>query len=98
MKNSLGLSVPATDPPLLFCDEPSAGLDPVTARSLDNLLLKLKDMLRITIVLVTHEVRTIRRLADRLIFLDEGEIIFTGTMKEALDSEIKKVTEFFSGK
>jgi phospholipid/cholesterol/gamma-HCH transport system ATP-binding protein len=85
----------AMDPPLLFCDEPSAGLDPVTARSLDNLFLKLKDMLRITIVLVTHEVRTIRRLADRLIFMDDGEIIFAGTLEQALDSEIKKVSEFF---
>jgi phospholipid/cholesterol/gamma-HCH transport system ATP-binding protein len=88
----------AMDPPLLFCDEPSAGLDPVTCKSLDNLFLKLKDILNISIVLVTHEVRTIRRLAERLIFMDDGEIIFTGTLKEALESGINSVTEFFQEK
>jgi phospholipid/cholesterol/gamma-HCH transport system ATP-binding protein len=88
----------AMDPPLLFCDEPSAGLDPVTLNALDNLFLKLKEMLNITIVMVTHAIPTIRRLADRLIFMEEGRILFTGTYQEALKSGNESIVNFFNEK
>lgn len=58
------------DPPLLFFDEPQAGLDPVTARRLDDLILELRDSLGTGFVMVTHELRSLFRLADRLLFLD----------------------------
>lgn len=58
------------DPPLLFLDEPQAGLDPVTARRLDDLILEVRDALGTGFVLVTHELRSLFRLADRLLFLD----------------------------
>ena len=73
----------ATDPELLFCDEPSAGLDPVTSRSLDDLLLELRDSLGITMVVITHELDSIRALADKVTYLSQGKILFEGTLDEA---------------
>jgi phospholipid/cholesterol/gamma-HCH transport system ATP-binding protein len=73
----------AADPALLFCDEPSAGLDPVTSRGLDELLLELRDTLGITMVVVTHELDSIRAIADRITFLSAGKVIFEGTLQEA---------------
>jgi phospholipid/cholesterol/gamma-HCH transport system ATP-binding protein len=73
----------ATDPELLFCDEPSAGLDPVTSRSLDDLLLELRETLGITMVVITHELDSIRALADKVTYLSKGKIIFEGTLDEA---------------
>ncbi len=83
------------DPPLLFCDEPGAGLDPVSLANLDNLILNLKEQMGITIVMITHEVPSIKRLADKIIFLGEGKIIFQGSLEEALKSEEKEVADFF---
>lgn len=85
----------ALDPPLLFCDEPSAGLDPVTLLALDNLILKLKNQLGMTIVLVTHEPASIFRLADRIIFLDEGRVLFEGELQAALKAGIPEIDHFF---
>jgi phospholipid/cholesterol/gamma-HCH transport system ATP-binding protein len=85
----------ALDPPLLFCDEPSAGLDPVTLLALDNLILKLKNQLGMTIVLVTHEPASIFRLADRIIFLDEGRVLFEGELNAALKAGIPEIDHFF---
>jgi phospholipid/cholesterol/gamma-HCH transport system ATP-binding protein len=83
------------DPPLLFCDEPGAGLDPVSLASLDHLILDLKEQLGMTIVMVTHEVSSILRIADKIIFLQDGKIIFEGPKTEALKSKIDAVQEFF---
>ncbi|MGK7394322.1 MAG: ABC transporter ATP-binding protein [Candidatus Cyclobacteriaceae bacterium M3_2C_046] len=85
----------AMDPPLLFCDEPGAGLDPISLADLDRLIKNLKEQLGITIVLVTHEVSSILRLADRIIFLDKGKVLFEGTLSEALSSEIALIDNFF---
>ena len=60
----------ALDPGILFLDEPSAGLDPLTSRRLDELVLSLRDGLGITVVLVTHELESLYSIADRMIFLD----------------------------
>jgi phospholipid/cholesterol/gamma-HCH transport system ATP-binding protein len=86
----------ALDPPLLFCDEPSAGLDPVTLEALDSLILNLKNQLGMTIILVTHEVSSIFRLADRVVFLEEGRISYEGDLKRALESDIPTISNFFS--
>ena len=60
----------ALDPGVLFLDEPSAGLDPLTSRRLDRLVLGLRDGLGITVVLVTHELESLYSIADRMLFLD----------------------------
>ena len=60
------------DPALLFCDEPSAGLDPVVSAALDELILRLRDALGMTIVVVTHELESAFRIADRITVLDKG--------------------------
>jgi phospholipid/cholesterol/gamma-HCH transport system ATP-binding protein len=86
----------ALDPALLFCDEPSAGLDPVTLDALDNLILKLKTQLGMTIILVTHEVSSIFRLADRIVFLEQGEVIYIGNLTDAVKSDNPSVSDFFS--
>lgn len=83
------------DPKILVCDEPSAGLDPLTSASLDNLILNLKNTLDMTILIVTHELASIHRIADYLIFLDEGNVIFTGSLEEAKTSSIPQVKTFF---
>jgi phospholipid/cholesterol/gamma-HCH transport system ATP-binding protein len=86
----------ALDPPLLFCDEPSAGLDPATAAGLDRLLLDLRRTLGITVVVVTHELRSIETIADNVSFLHGGSVLFDGTLAEARNLTRGPVSEFFS--
>jgi phospholipid/cholesterol/gamma-HCH transport system ATP-binding protein len=84
------------DPVVLFCDEPGAGLDPVTLSQLDRLIVKLKELLGMTVIMVTHEVTSILRMADRVVFLDKGHTIFSGTLDEALQSRLPSLEEFFA--
>jgi len=86
----------ALDPPLLFCDEPSAGLDPITSEALDRLILKMRDELGMTMVIVSHEVVSIERIADRVVFIDKGEVLFEGTLKDAKKSGIQEIDEFLN--
>ena len=85
----------AMDPKILFFDEPSAGLDPITALELDELILELKEKLGITLVIVTHELESIKRIADRIIYLQKGKDIFTGTLEEARTKNIDEINRFF---
>ena len=85
----------ALDPPLLFCDEPSAGLDPVTSAGLDELLLRLRATLGITVVVVTHELHSIERIADSIIFLHKGSLLFDGTYAEARRLREGPIFDFF---
>lgn len=86
----------ALDPPLLFCDEPSAGLDPVTSAGLDVLLLKLRETLGITVVVVTHELRSIETIADTISFLFKGALLFDGPFTKAQQLENGPVHDFFT--
>ena len=70
------------DPRILFCDEPSAGLDPVVSSALDDLILRLRDAMGMSIVVVTHELDSAFKIADRITVLDKGEILFIGTVDE----------------
>jgi phospholipid/cholesterol/gamma-HCH transport system ATP-binding protein len=87
----------ALDPPLLLFDEPSAGLDPVTGSALDRLILKLRDELGVSMIVVTHEVPSILRIADRIVFMEDGNILFCGPIKEAMSSGIEAIDKFFQG-
>ena len=84
------------EPRILFFDEPSAGLDPLTAKELDELILHLKEQLGMTLVIVTHEVESIKRIADRIIYLEAGKKIFCGTLEESKKAEIPVITKFFN--
>lgn len=86
----------ASDPELLFLDEPTAGLDPESASSFDELMLNLRTALKLTLVLVTHDVDTLWRVADRVIFLGEGKVLAMGTMEELAQSSQPLVKAYFS--
>ncbi len=79
------------DPKLLFCDEPSAGLDPVVASALDDLILKLRDALQMTVVVVTHELESVFKIADRVTVLDRGHILFIGTVEELRNNKSERI-------
>jgi phospholipid/cholesterol/gamma-HCH transport system ATP-binding protein len=72
----------ALDPRIAFMDEPSAGLDPAVSASLDELIIKLRASLGMSVVVVTHELESAFKIADRIIILDRGYIIFSGTVEE----------------
>ncbi len=99
MKKRAGLArAMALDPEFLFFDEPSAGLDPVTAAGLDELILKLKDVFKMTIVVVTHELPSVFVIADYVIMLDAGEVIFKGTLDELKASDNTRIRMFLERK
>ncbi len=79
------------DPAILYCDEPSAGLDPVVSSALDELILRLRDALGTTIVVVTHELESAFRIADRLTVLDGGEVLVEGTVAQVRESPSPRV-------
>jgi phospholipid/cholesterol/gamma-HCH transport system ATP-binding protein len=70
------------EPKLLLYDEPTSGLDPVTAYAIDSLILQMRDQLGITSVVVSHDVTSVYRVADRVAFLHEGRMVFLGTVAE----------------
>jgi phospholipid/cholesterol/gamma-HCH transport system ATP-binding protein len=84
----------AMDPEILLFDEPSAGLDPIIAAGIDNLILKLKRAFHMTIVLVTHELASAFLLADRMAMLDRGVILFVGTPEEFRSCPLPRVRQF----
>lgn len=99
MKKRAGIArALALDPELLFFDEPSAGLDPVTAAGIDELILKLRDVFKITIIVVTHELPSVFAVADYVIMLDKGEIIFSGTLDELKVSDNQRIRMFLERK
>ena len=79
------------DPKLLFCDEPSAGLDPVVSSAIDDLILRLRDAMGMTIMVVTHELESAFKIADRICVLDQGEIIALGSPAEIRASANERV-------
>lgn len=84
------------DPKILFCDEPSAGLDPVVAASLDELILRLRDALGMTIVVVTHELESAFRIADRITVLDRGHVLASAGVAEVRSSDNSRIQDLLN--
>jgi phospholipid/cholesterol/gamma-HCH transport system ATP-binding protein len=98
MKKRAGLArALALDPKILFYDEPSAGLDPVTSAEIDELIIDLNEKLGVTSVVVTHEMDSAFRIADRMVLLDRGKFIVSGTPDEMKNSQDPLVRQFVHG-
>lgn len=82
------------DPGMLFFDEPSAGLDPIIAAGVDQLILELKRAFRMTILVVTHELASAFLIADRMVLIDRGKIVAIGTTAEMRASTQPRVRQF----
>src|SRR5262245_13621248 len=85
----------AMDPEILFFDEPSAGLDPIIAAGMDELILELKKAFSMTIIVVTHELASAFLIADRMVLIDKGELIAIGTRDSMRTSTHPRVRQFF---
>ena len=85
----------AMDPEVLFFDEPSAGLDPIAGAGLDELILKLRDTFGMTIVVVTHEMESVKKIADRVLMLFKGEAVAVGRLEEVIKIDNPRVQQFF---
>lgn len=98
MKKRAGLArAMALDPKVLFYDEPSAGLDPVTSAEIDQLIIDLNTKLGITSVVVTHEMDSAFRIAHRMVLLDRGKFVASGTPDEMRNSKDPLVRQFVHG-
>jgi phospholipid/cholesterol/gamma-HCH transport system ATP-binding protein len=84
----------AMDPEILFFDEPSAGLDPIIAAGIDELILELKRAFRMTIIVVTHELASAFLIADRMLLIDKGNILAIGTTEQMRSSAQPRVRQF----
>jgi phospholipid/cholesterol/gamma-HCH transport system ATP-binding protein len=84
------------DPKLLFFDEPSAGLDPVVSAELDELILRLRDALRMTIVVVTHELESAFKIADTITVLDQGDNLMTGTVDDVRRADNERIQDLLN--
>ncbi|MGC0774301.1 MAG: ABC transporter ATP-binding protein [Candidatus Acidiferrum sp.] len=84
----------AMDPEILFFDEPSAGLDPIIAAGIDQLILELKQAFRMTIIVVTHELASAYLIADRMVLIDKGHLVAIGTVAEMRASTQPRVRQF----
>jgi phospholipid/cholesterol/gamma-HCH transport system ATP-binding protein len=86
------------DPELMFLDEPTSGLDPISASDFESVLLELRDELRLTALMITHDLSALATLTDRIIVLDDGEIVAQGPLDEVKEVDHPFVREFFHGR
>nr|WP_137111221.1 ATP-binding cassette domain-containing protein [Rhodobacter sp. SY28-1] len=87
----------ALDPQILFLDEPTAGLDPISASEFDNLILSLQKALGLTVFLVTHDLDTLHATCDRIAVLAQKKVLVTGTMDEMMEVDDPWVRSYFHG-
>jgi len=98
MKKRAGLArAMAMDPEILFFDEPSAGLDPRVSADIDSLILELKRAFSMTMIVVTHELKSTFAIADRITMFDQGKVLFSGTPEEVKASDNVAVRQFLDG-
>jgi len=87
----------AMEPDIVLYDEPTAGLDPITSATIADLIVKTRDQVGVTSVIVTHDVPTIKRVASRIAMLHRGKIIAVGTTEEMENSDDPAVRQFMNG-
>lgn len=87
----------AMDPKLLFLDEPTSGLDPISAREFDALILKLRSLLNLTIVMVSHDLQSVYDTLDKVAVLDNKSVVYEGDLKNILNVENEFIRTFFMG-
>ncbi|ODS33960.1 MAG: ABC transporter ATP-binding protein [Candidatus Scalindua rubra] len=98
MKKRVGLArAIAVEPKIIMYDEPTTGIDPITAEKINELILSLQSKLGITTIVVTHDLHCVKKVTDRLAMLSEGKIITEGTWDEFENSEIKVIRDFIAG-
>jgi len=88
----------AMDPKLLFLDEPTSGLDPISARDFDSLILKLRELLNLTIVMVSHDLESIYSTLDRMAIIDNQKIVYEGNLENIKSVESEFIQTFFEGR
>jgi len=86
----------AMDPKLLFLDEPTSGLDPISAREFDRLILKLRDMLGLSIVMVSHDLQSIYDTLDKVAIIDEKKIVYEGSLENIKSVNSNFIQTFFA--
>ena len=87
----------ALDPKVIFLDEPTAGLDPNSAAGFDELIATLQHQLGLTVILITHDLDTIWRVADEVVYLGEKKVLFHDSVENAANSTIPELYEYFNG-
>ncbi len=85
----------ALDPKILFLDEPTSGLDPISAREFDSLILELKSMLKLTIVMVSHDLKSIYDTLDKVAIIDNKKIVYEGSLSDVTSSKNDFIQTFF---
>ncbi len=86
----------AMDPELLFLDEPTSGLDPLSARQFDKLIVFLRDTLNLTIVIVSHDMESLKRTTDRVAFIGEGKVLSVQPIDELMKNKHPLIADYFS--
>jgi len=86
----------ALDPELLFLDEPTSGLDPLSAKQFDHLLLFLRDVLNLTVVIVSHDLESLKRITDRVAFIGEGKVLAVAPIQELMQHQHPLIVDYFS--
>jgi phospholipid/cholesterol/gamma-HCH transport system ATP-binding protein len=84
-------------PAIILYDEPTTGLDPVVSDSIDQLILRVRDQFNITSIIITHDMRSARRIGQRIIYLREGQVYLDATADEVFNSEDLLVSRFVNG-
>ena len=98
MKKRVGIArAIAIEPSYLFYDEPTTGLDPIMTDSINRLILKFQNTREVTSVIITHEMRTVYDVADRVLFLNDGKIWFDGNPQEIKETKDIVVQQFITG-
>lgn len=86
----------AMDPELLFLDEPTTGLDPHSARLFDDLVLFLRDTLNLTVVMISHDMESLKHMTDRVAFVGEGKILCVAPINELMENKHPLIVDYFS--